>query len=102
MWRQRQACDAGVVGTARTKPGAGTSPGCVSGNSRASVAGLSARHRVRQGGGRAGVRLTAQVERCSVPKGEQGTESVFISLLGGDLSSSYWKLLTRKLLLHLI
>lgn len=58
--------------------------------------------RVRQGGGRAGVRLTAQVERCSVPKGEQGTESVFISLLGGDLSSSYWKLLTRKHLLHLI
>ena len=78
-WRQRLACGDGAAGAARTEPGKGTSPGCVSGNSR----------RVRLGGGGAGSGLQPPWGDALSPKGKQGAESfVSKSLLGGARASS--------------
>lgn len=88
--------EGGVEGASRTESGEGTSPGCVSGNSRV--------RRVRRGGDRARVRLAALVGRHSVPKGKTKDRILRFQLtLGGAHSSSDWKLLTRrKHSLHLI
>ena len=62
------------MGAARTESGEGTSPGCVSRNSR----------RVRLGGGGAELGLQPPWGDALSPKGKQGAESfVSRSLLGG-------------------